>query len=409
MTNAKLLIVADDFTGGLDTGVQFARQGVAARVVVNPGETGDWTQTDGQVLVAVTESRHMTPEAAYAVVFRIVAEAKRAGIPHIYKKADSALRGNIGAELSAALAASGADMLPFLPAFPRLNRTTAGGLHYIDGVPVSASVFGRDPFNPVLDSDVRRLIAAQTNAPVCSAAPGTLAAGRGICVVDAGSDEDLERAGARLVELDALSVSAGCAGFAAFLPSLLGLNTGAPPAMPALGDGLLVVCGSVNPTTRRQLDWAEGRGFTRLRLTPAQKLEPNAVAPPLPRARWLILDANDPDPDNAPTLLYARARGYDLDQVRRRITASLAEALAAAEPEWPGALLITGGDTLLACLTRLGGQGIEPLLELFPGVVLSKCSLAGRERIIISKSGGFGDETLLTDLKELIEEGHIQE
>ena len=81
----------------------------------------------------------------------------------------------------------------------------------------------------------------------------------------------------------------------------------------------------------------------------------------------------------------------------------LAEALAAVEPEWSGALLITGGDTLLQCMARLGGQGLEPLLELFPGVVLSKCRLAGRERLIISKSGGFGEESLLTDLRKLIE------
>ena len=127
MTNAKLLVVADDFTGGLDTGVQFARQGVATRIVVNPDGTGDWTETDVQVLVAIAESRHLSPKAAYATVFRIVAEARRAGIPYIYKKTDSALRGNIGSELSAALAASDADMLPFLPAFPRLRRTTAGG------------------------------------------------------------------------------------------------------------------------------------------------------------------------------------------------------------------------------------------------------------------------------------------
>ena len=73
------------------------------------------------------------------------------------------------------------------------------------------------------------------------------------------------------------------------------------------------------------------------------------------------------------------------------------------EPVWSGALLITGGDTLLQCLARLGGQEIEPLLELSPGVVLSKCRLAGRERMIISKSGGFGGETLLTDLRNLIE------
>ena len=155
MTNVKLLVVADDFTGGLDTGVQFARQGIATRVVVNPDGTGDWTQTDGEVLVAVAVSRHLSPEAAYATVFRIVAEARRAGIPYVYKKTDSALRGNIGAELSATLRASGADMLFFLPAFPRLGRTTAGGRHYIDGVPVSASVFGRDPLNPVPESDLQ--------------------------------------------------------------------------------------------------------------------------------------------------------------------------------------------------------------------------------------------------------------
>ena len=112
MTRTKLLVIADDFTGGLDTGVQFARQGITTRVMVNPDEAGDWWESDSQVLVAVTESRHLPPEAAYAVVFRIVAEAKRAGISYIYKKTDSALRGNIGAELSAALAASGVNMLP---------------------------------------------------------------------------------------------------------------------------------------------------------------------------------------------------------------------------------------------------------------------------------------------------------
>jgi len=203
--------------------------------------------------------------------------------------------------------------------------------------------------------------------------------------------------------MGALSVSAGCAGFAAFLPSLLKLKTGTPPALPALGNGLLVVCGSVNPITRRQLDWAEAHGFVRLRPTPAQKLGVSIIAVPPLQTKWLILDANDSDADTIQTQTYARERGWGLDEVRRRIGASLAEALVAMEPEWPGALLITGGDTLLQCLERLGAQEIEPLLELFPGVVLSKCRLADRERLIISKSGGFGGDTLLTDLRNLIE------
>lgn len=31
-----LLIIADDFTGALDTGVQFAAHGVSTRVIVDP-------------------------------------------------------------------------------------------------------------------------------------------------------------------------------------------------------------------------------------------------------------------------------------------------------------------------------------------------------------------------------------
>ena len=43
---------------------------------------------------------------------------------------------------------------------------------------------------------------------------------------------------------------------------------------PQLDPRLLVLCGSVNPITLRQMDTAEKAGFARLRLTPRQKLEP---------------------------------------------------------------------------------------------------------------------------------------
>ena len=45
MSDTKLLIVADDLTGGLDTGVQFTRQGITVRVVVDPDPSGKWTRT----------------------------------------------------------------------------------------------------------------------------------------------------------------------------------------------------------------------------------------------------------------------------------------------------------------------------------------------------------------------------
>ena len=94
-----LLILADDFTGALDTGVQFAACGIATRVVV--GEQVDFAANDAAVLVVDTETRHLPAAEAYAVIAKLTREAMSAGVFSIYKKTDSALRGNIGAELSA--------------------------------------------------------------------------------------------------------------------------------------------------------------------------------------------------------------------------------------------------------------------------------------------------------------------
>ena len=55
-----------------------------------------------------------------------------------------------------------------------------------------------------------------------------------------------------------------------------------------------------------------------------------------------------------------------------------------------GTLLITGGDTLLQCMNRIGIDEMEPIGELYAGVVLSRFTLGGHSRFVISKSGGFG-------------------
>ena len=101
----RLLIIADDFTGALDTGVQFAARGARTCVVTEPAYDFSQAGADIQVLVLDAETRHLCPEAAYQTVFRAVREALAAGFRYVYKKTDSALRGNVGAELTAALEA----------------------------------------------------------------------------------------------------------------------------------------------------------------------------------------------------------------------------------------------------------------------------------------------------------------
>jgi len=413
----RLLILADDFTGGLDTGVQFASRGVSTCVITDPAADFVREAGDSQVLVVVAETRHMAPEAAYETVFEATRKGIRAGIPYIYKKTDSALRGNIGAELTAVLEASGEKVLPFIPALPVMKRVTRGGVHRIDGVPVAESVFGRDPFEPVRESEVTKLISLQSDAPATSCGGGIPDGTEGIVILDAETEEDLARAGRAAEKANGLRISAGCAGFASALPELLRLEGENRKEICRMKSGLFVLCGSVNPITQRQLDEGERNGFTRVHIPPEEKLYPDRFPDgggkeTLARWKqlaeenpWMILDANDTDPANLETAEKAREEGWTTEEVRQRISASLGRILSVVtDTAADRALLITGGDTLLQGMNCMKVFRMFPMAEIFPGVVLSRVTLHGRERLVMTKSGGFGEPSLLTDLKEMIDQ-----
>lgn len=60
--------------------------------------------------------------------------------------------------------------------------------------------------------------------------------------------------------------------------------------------------------------------------------------------------------------------------------------------------MIIGGDTLLEFLRQRKIGTIYPMAELFPGVVMAYYFYQGRKCYLISKSGGFGEKTLLKSL-----------
>ena len=275
----ELMIIADDFTGALDSGVHFAERGIRTRVIVSMEDDRSWEEGlrsgETTVLVVDAETRHATPEQAGRKVHAVVSDCKKAGIPYIYKKTDSALRGNIGSELEAALKASGESVLSFVPALPQMNRITKGGKHYIDGVPVSRSVFGSDPFEPVTRDSVKEIIGLQSGISVASAEDPEQLSGResGIVVYDAQTGADIERIGTKLAASGQSRLLAGCAGFAAILPELLGLERREPEEA-VLEKRLFVICGSVNPITKKQLVRGVQAGFPRFYMTPEEKLDP---------------------------------------------------------------------------------------------------------------------------------------
>ena len=413
----ELLIIADDITGALDTGVQFKLQGAPTLVVTNPHIEYDSLADDVRVLVLDAETRHLAAPEAGNVVKTVVKEALQAGVPNIYKKTDSALRGNIGAELAAMCHAVGSGV-HFIPAFPQIGRITKAGIQYIKNVSVADSVFGKDPFEPVKHSAVAEIISEQTDIPVKVvevSSPEVIfkSEEKGILVYDCTTQQQLETIAKGLKQNDKLHFCAGCAGFASVLPSLLGLK-GAKPLKPQLSPQLFVACGSVNPITVAQLDKAERDGVPRVRLNASQKIKgvwADSREAQAALLDWkekihsngaLIVDSNDL-PGHTTALDYSSQHGLDLHQLRTKISATmgnLTKKLLDLGVE--ATLMITGGDTLLGFMQQIDTHHLTPICEVFPGVVLSSTHYAGKQYYIISKSGGFGGDNLIADLRTYI-------
>ena len=162
---------------------------------------------------------------------------------------------------------------------------------------------------------------------------------------------------------------AGCAGFGAVLPALLGLASDSPKEAPQLSERLLVVCGSVNPISVAQMAAAEAAGVARWQMTPEQKLQPDywrtekgqaefaAIREGVARNNPYIIDTNDKE-RNRLTDEYAASHGIDIDGIRLGVSQSIGYLVGNlfTDPS-VGTLLITGGDTLLQCMEQMGGPG----------------------------------------------------
>src|ERR1035438_5599700 len=111
MKGLDCLIIADDLTGACDAAVQFARSSVMLAMDAPPA--------GASVIAVSTESRNLLEEEVPALMAQ-VADWLRARV--LFKKIDSVLRGNPGAEIAAAMQAFGCDAVVATPAFPAMGR-----------------------------------------------------------------------------------------------------------------------------------------------------------------------------------------------------------------------------------------------------------------------------------------------
>lgn len=418
----KLLIIADDLTGANDTGVQLAKKGIP--VFVSISEAGDlWHHANKfQVLVVNTESRHLSMGEAAERVRAVTQAALAEGMTRFYKKIDSSLRGNIGGELEALMSAARCSILPFIPAFPKLQRTTLGGYHYVDGKLLHQTMFASDPLEPIAESFIPSLLKRQTSVPTKliprvaaqhSYAPLN-AADHGIYVFDACSDEDLRCIGEHLKNAGLLGAVAGSAGFAEQLPDLMELEKH-PAKWKPCGGNMLVISGSVNEISLRQLAHAEARGFAVVTVPPevlvsetgsqsARALSAiNELTAHAARRNDVILRSVEKAEDVAECLRLGQKLGLEAKQLHLRIAKNLGQIGAQILKKTNFKLIsVFGGDTLMALARALVWTGLLPRAEIMPGIIVAEVAEREGELLLMTKAGGFGQENVLVQMKHAL-------
>lgn len=417
----KMIVIADDFTGSNDTGVQLAKKGARTEVMLSAAQK---PSRRADVLIINTESRAACAEQAAETVRRALAPwCGAAGVPVVYKKIDSTFRGNVGAEIVAAMQTSGSRMAVIAAAIPSAGRTTQDGLCLVHGVPLLETEFASDPKTPITSSRIAELIARQSNLPVHevhldSLRRGGLSAvlsawatdGECMVVVDAVEERDLMLIAQALCEQERLPLMVGAAGLANALPVSLFMQ--GQQALP-----VLVVAGSMSEVTRRQVEHAlcEGRAevvdidASRL-ISSAYTLEISSVAEQacaqLSRQHHTILRTSRSAQDRQLIDNLCETAGMSRQQLGELLSQRIGEiTLQILGQARVGGLFLTGGDIATAVACALGAEGYRIQSEVAPCIPCGTFINSELDDLpVITKAGGFGSDSTLCDALYYIEE-----
>nr|HRM60221.1 four-carbon acid sugar kinase family protein [Megamonas funiformis] len=157
----KLAVIADDLTGANDTALQFAKRNIKSSVEINFMQMEDIE--DKEVVVVDTDSRDLDEYLSYKRVKDICEKISRYNIKCVYKKIDSTLRGNLGAEIKAVDDVFKPDIVIIAPAYPANQRITIGGYHLLEGKPIELTEIANAPKTPVKKSYLPAILQEQVN------------------------------------------------------------------------------------------------------------------------------------------------------------------------------------------------------------------------------------------------------
>ena len=393
----RLGCIADDLTGATDLGVTLAREGLSV-VQVNgvPDDALELAPCDA--IVVALKSR--TNPAAEAVQWSLASLAwlQARGAERIFFKYcstfDSTPQGNIGPVADALLDTLGERRTVATPAYPRNGRTVYKGNLFVGDVPLAESGMKDHPLTPMRDSNLVRVLAAQTRRKVSLIACEVMDAGasairskledlEGFAILDAVRDEHLVAAGQACREM---KLTTGGAGLAMGIARALGVKKTSASALPKLAGAAVVLAGSCSQATLRQIAAFRGPSF---------KIQPERIDVDA-AVRFATQNGDHP-------LVYASAppegivpgKGEAIEHAFRQIARELAR-------KGVRKFVVAGGETAGAVVEALGVRALGIGPEIDPGVPWTVAQ-GGEPYLLALKSGNFGSPEFFAKALEMVQ------
>ena len=336
----RVYILADDLTGACDSGAAFLRTGNSVRVWL---DSRNLLPTTASVQAFTTASRDLPPAEAAGAVYRLASALSDIPDALIFKKVDSALRGQVAAELLAANLALGTRAILLAPAFPATGRTVCGGLLRVqDAAGEYDPVCIRNLFPATMKDGIAEIESAEELAEAFQSRKTVL-----IC--DARVQEDLDSL-VRAAHALPNHLYAGSAGLARSIASFYS-SVATSVQLPQRAR-TLVICGTTHPVTELQLKAVERNSYRDVEI------------------------------------LRIECGRRDASQIRSDFGSF-----------HPRALVLTGGDTALLALRALEVQSLILQGEFAPGIPWGFAQGGMAEgKTVVTKSGGFGTSSALHDI-----------
>jgi len=414
----ELLVIADDLSGAADCGIVCARHGLSTLVVL--GDTADEIDTD--VLSVDGNTRHLDSAKAAAETARLVRKYIRDEGQLFFKKLDSTLRGNVAAELAAALEARRDVALNrerivavLAPAFPANGRTTSSGWQLVHGKPLEETELWQRESLPArahipgilrevgLRPALIGLNSIRSGKEALQGAMKTLSADTDVLVCDAETDQDLSAIADASMVLGRSTIWAGSAGLAYHLPQAAGFayGVGYPPVsfldQPLASGPTLFVVGSLSSVSREQVKVLAASSDVLTFNIPPKTLLAGETSPDWREHELALKQAFDAGRDVAvvPGAEFCnRTMGQLLSAALARMVEPYADRI--------GGLVATGGESARAVLETWGVHRLRLVSELEAGLA---CSVTEGWRgllPVLTKAGAFGTPQTLLNCREFL-------